>query len=355
MMSWTRAFSVVAFVACCLAGPACAQPPATARAESGQPPAGQVAVRLGTHTITVDDIDRKWLELDAGSYMRSTQERFDIRSRVIEVMVGDYLVEEEAKRRGLTSQELLAEELGKRTQAVSDGDLETAYEQMKGQMNGATLDQVRPALKSYLERQRRSEARDRLVEELRAKATDIEVLLDPPRYTVNTTADDPVRGPANAPVEIIEFSDFQCPFCGRVKPTLDRLRKQYAGRIKIVFRNFPLTSIHPQAYQAAEAAECARLQGKFWEYHDVLFANQRALMPDDLKKHAADLGLDAGAFAACLDSGRAKARIDADLDAAQALGLTSTPAFFINGRFLSGAQPYEAFDKVVLAELERAK
>jgi protein-disulfide isomerase len=271
------------------------------------------------------------------------------------VMIGEYLIDQEAKRRGVTSEQLLAQELPGRTPPVSDTDLETAYAQMKSQMNGATLDQVRPALKSYLERQRRSEAHDQLVEELKAKATGIDVLLDPPRYTVATTADDPVRGPADAPVEIIEFSDFQCPFCGRVKPTLDRLRKQYEGRIKIVFRNFPLTSIHPQAYSAAEAAECARRQGKFWEYHDALFANQRALTPDDLKKHAADLGLDTAAFAACLDGGQAKARVDADLDAAQALGLTSTPAFFVNGRFLSGAQPYEAFDKIVLEELKRAK
>jgi protein-disulfide isomerase len=355
MIPWTRTFPVIALVAFCLAGPACAQPPATAQAESSQAPAAEVAVRLGDRTITVGDVDRKWLELDAGSYMRSTQERFDIRSRVIEVMIGEYLIDQEAKRRGVTSEQLLAQELPGRTPPVSDTDLETAYAQMKSQMNGATLDQVRPALKSYLERQRRSEAHDQLVEELKAKATGIDVLLDPPRYTVATTADDPVRGPADAPVEIIEFSDFQCPFCGRVKPTLDRLRKQYEGRIKIVFRNFPLTSIHPQAYSAAEAAECARRQGKFWEYHDALFANQRALTPDDLKKHAADLGLDTAAFAACLDGGQAKARVDADLDAAQALGLTSTPAFFVNGRFLSGAQPYEAFDKIVLEELKRAK
>jgi protein-disulfide isomerase len=308
MTQWTRSFAIV-LAAACLAAPACGQAPASAQTSD----AGDVAARLGDRTVTVGDLDKKWLEIDEASYMRSIQERFDIRNRVLDLMIGDYLIEQQAKARGMTSDQLLAEETTKRVHEVTDAELEMAYSQMRGQLNGASLDQVRPAIRSYLDRQQKAQARDALVEELRDKATGIDVRLDPPRYTITTPPDEPVRGPANAPIEIVEFSDFQCPFCGRAVPTIDKLLATYGDRIKLVYRDFPLTSLHPHAYDAAEAGECARQQGKFWEYHDRLFANQRALASADLVRHAADLDLDVPAFSACLKDGRAKPRVEADV------------------------------------------
>jgi len=333
--------------------------PACARAQSASAPAPQTAsavvARLGDRTITLADLDAKWRELDAASYMRATQEEYDLRSRVLDVMIGDYLVEQEAKKRGVTSDELLKEELPKRVTEVTEADLQAAYMQMRGQMNGASLEQVRPALKAYLERQRQTSAHAAFVAELRAKASGIDVALEPPRYTVPPSAEQPVRGPADAPVEIVEFSDFQCPFCGRAEPTLKEIRKNFGDKVKIVFRDFPLTSIHPQAYLAAEAGECARQQGKFWEFHDALFANQRALKEDDLKQRAAEVGLDAAKFAACLDGGHAKPHVDADMKEGEALGVSSTPAFFINGRYVAGALPYATFEEIIKDELARKK
>jgi protein-disulfide isomerase len=125
--------------------------------------------------------------------------------------------------------------------------------------------------------------------------------------------------------------------------------------VKFVFKDFPLTSIHPNAYKAAEAAHCAGDQGKYWEYHDQLFANQQSLMPEDLKKHAAELGLDAGAFASCLDSSKYSERVRDGVAEGTRLGVNSTPMFYVNGRVLSGAQPYEAFVSVIDEELSRAK
>lgn len=347
MTRWTRSSSVVALAAVVLAGPACAQTPVAGP--------GEAAATIGGRTVTVAELDRKWQELDAASYMKSAQERYDIRRRVIDVMIGEHLLGEEAKARGMTTEELLAAEVPGRVQPVSEADLETAYNQMRSQLNGAPLDEVRLPLTQFLMQQRRTQAREAFVAELRAKAAGIEVLLAPPRYTVASAAHDPVRGPASAPVEIVEFSDFQCPFCARVVPTLARLRDTFGDQIKIVFRDFPLTSIHPEAFQAAEAADCAREQDRFWEYHDRLFANQRALATADLKRHAAELGLDPATFDACLDEGRSRARVDEDLQAGQALGVSSTPAVFINGRHVAGAQPYEVFDAIIREELARKK
>jgi protein-disulfide isomerase len=179
-------------------------------------------------------------------------------------------------------------------------------------------------------------------------------VLDPPRYDVNVDADDAVQGGADAAVTLIEFSDFQCPFCARVMPTLKRVRETYGDRVRIVWKDFPLTAIHPQAFKAAEAGQCAREQGKFWEYHDRLFGNQQALETEFLKKHAADEGLDAAQFNACMDTAKYGDRVQEQMGIGTRLGVSSTPTVFVNGRLVSGAQPYEVFAAIIDEELERA-
>ena len=152
---------------------------------------------------------------------------------------------------------------------------------------------------------------------------------------------------------IIEFSDFQCPYCSRVNPTLARLKDRYGDSIRIVFRDFPILQLHPQAAKAAEAGACANEQGKFWPMHDLMFAYQQRLDVASLKQHAATIGLDAAAFEKCLDSGKHTAEWQKDSSDAEKAGVQSTPAFFVNGRPLVGAQPYEAFAEVVNDELGR--
>ena len=163
----------------------------------------------------------------------------------------------------------------------------------------------------------------------------------------------PVRGAADAPVTLVEFSDFECPFCKQAQPTLKQLLERYPGKVRIAYRDFPLESIHPQARRAAEAARCAHDQGKFWEYHDALFTASPKLSADDLKRYATEVGLDGTKFDACVAGGSHKAAVQQDLDEGKELGITGTPAFFINGRPLSGAQPLEAFTKVIDDELTR--
>jgi protein-disulfide isomerase len=164
----------------------------------------------------------------------------------------------------------------------------------------------------------------------------------------------PVKGPRNAPVSIIAFSDFQCPFCSRAVPTIDELFKKYNGKINFVFKNQPLP-FHPNAGPAAQAALAAGEQGKYYEMHDKLFANQQNLSRADFEKYAQELGLDLNKFKSALDTGKFKAQIDADSQAGNAVGANGTPTFFINGRKLVGAQPADAFAKLIDEELAKKK
>ncbi|MCR9093927.1 MAG: DsbA family protein [bacterium] len=163
----------------------------------------------------------------------------------------------------------------------------------------------------------------------------------------------PIKGPKDALVTIVEWSDFQCPFCNRVSPTLAQIEEEYGDKVRLVFKHMPL-SIHPQAPQAHAASEAAHRQGKFWEMHDRIFANQRDLSIATLESHARAIGLDMDQYAKDVADASVKARIDDDMKQAAGLNVTGTPSFFINGRFLSGAQPFENFKRAIDAAIERA-
>ncbi len=169
------------------------------------------------------------------------------------------------------------------------------------------------------------------------------------RYSVNL-AGAPSRGLESAKVAIVEFSDFQCPFCGRVNPTLQKIQKEYGDQVRVVFKHLPL-SIHSKAPAAHAAAEAAHRQGKFWEMHDRIFANQRALEPSVLEGYAQAIGLDMDRYRKDIASKDVKKRIADDTSEARRLGVTGTPGFFLNGRFLSGAQPFERFQAMIDEEL----
>ena len=168
--------------------------------------------------------------------------------------------------------------------------------------------------------------------------------------------DDAVEGQADAPITIIEFSDYECPFCGKFyTETLPLLRTNYieTGKVKLIFRDYPLNDIHPNAQKAAEAAECAGQQNKYFEMHDKLFENQQALSIDNLKQYAKDLNLNQQAFDTCLDDGTMAEEVNKDLAEGTSYGISGTPGFFINGRPIEGAQPFEAFETIIKEELEK--
>lgn len=173
---------------------------------------------------------------------------------------------------------------------------------------------------------------------------------DPGKQHAVDVASAPIRGDKNAKITIVAFSDFQCPFCNRVNPTLTKLLETYPGKVRVAFKHLPLR-IHPDAPAAHAAAEAANRQGKFWEMYDKIFANQRDLKPETFKRYATEIGLDVAKFEKDVEDAAVKARIDADMKEADKLGVAGTPAFFINGKYLSGAQPYETFQKMVDEQL----
>ena len=325
----------------------------TAPAEQAQPQSPDTVVaEVAGRRITLKELDERWQSVDPAERARVTQLLYQHRRNVLEQMLGDALIEDAAKAAGVPVPQYLEQELGRRTEAVSDADVQQFYDANRERTQGRPLDQLREPIREFLASQRQQQARARLVGELMAKNSNVRVMLDPPRQTVPVAATDPAKGPADAPVTIVEYSDYQCPFCARVNPTLDRVRQTYGDKVRIVFKDFPLPN-HPEAPKAAEAAHCAGEQGKYWEMHDRLFANQQALQLPTLKAHAQSLALDMAAFNQCLDSGKHADRVAANLKEGETLGVQSTPTLFVNGRAVVGAQPFEYLKSVIDEELAR--
>ena len=315
--------------------------PAAAQLDPGDKP---VATFDGEAITDADlDIEPKLTEL--------RQEAYQARLEALGNVIARRLVAKEAEKRGITSRELLREEVDNKVSDPADAEIEKFYEKQKSQIK-KPLEEIRPQIVDFLKNSQLEAARNKYIDRLKADSK-IRVLLSPPRVQVEV-GNSPRRGPKDAPVTIVEFSDYQCPYCRRVQPTLLTLLDKYPDTVRLVYKDLPLRQIHPQAQKAAEAARCAGEQGKFWEYHDKLFAIQR-LTKDDLPKAAQDLGLDSIKFAGCLDSGRHAPTIETDFKQAMEIGAQSTPVFYINGIQLKGAQPVEAFSNVIEAELIAAK
>ena len=304
-------------------------------------------------TIGGEPFTARQLEEVAGARLFQLRtQQYQAQRQILDEEIGRRLLEREAAARKVTVAELLKEEVESKIAPVTEADQKAFYEQNKARLGTMTEADALKRIEAHLREQRIAERQAEFLNGLRAKA-DVRVLLEPPRVAL-PVGDDPARGPADAPITIVEFSDFQCPFCSRATATLKKLDEAYAGKIRIVYRDFPLVQIHPNAARAAEAAACANEQGKFWAMHDVMFEHQDKLGEADLKQSAVTLGLDAAAFNQCLESGRHSAQWQKDTAEGQRYGVSSTPAFFINGRLVVGAQPYESFARVVEEELARA-
>ena len=335
-------FAVAATLLACSSAPA-------------QQAGAEVAARVGDRAITVKELDDRWRAADPAGQAEAIQKLYEGRRNALDEMIADTLIAEAARAKNLSPDAYVESEVSRRAKPVTDADVVAFYQSNINQMQGRGLDVMGPAINRYLQEQQQVAARQALVAELKKGGPATRVLIDPPRYEVTLAATDPALGSASAPVTIVEFSDFQCPFCQRVAPTLKQVQKTYGDKVRIVWKDFPLTQIHPEAFKAGEAGQCAAEQGKFWEYHDRLFANQQALLPDSLKKYAADAGLDAAAFSACLDTSKYGDRVREGVAQGSRLGVNSTPTLYVNGRMLSGAQPYETIAAVIDEELARGK
>ena len=278
------------------------------------------------------------------------QDKQQILSKALDQIVAEKLLDLEAAKQKKTKAELLEAEVDSNVETPSDAEVDAFYEANKDRIPIPKAQEL-PQVKQYLVERSRTRFRDMLVNRLK-KEHGFKSYLEPLRASV-ATAGFPSKGPANAPVTIVEFSDFECPYCGGLYPTMKQVEKNYPQQVRIVYRQFPLTNIHPYAQKAAEASLCANAQKKFWEFHDSMFEKQRELSIADLKQRAVDLKLDTQEFNQCLDSGRHAAAIQADIQEGAKHGVTGTPALFINGRLLSGNQPYAEIRDVIEDELQR--
>jgi protein-disulfide isomerase len=312
--------------------------------EKAETPETAVALVAG-RPIRAKEVD----DLIRAQLMDLRAREHQLRSQALDALVAQALIEREAEARGTTPEALHKAEVEDKA-LVTDADAKAYYEANKARFGTTSEADALRQIKTGLGQQRQGERRAAFARELRAKY-DVKVLLEPYRVPVEI-GPAPARGNPKAPITVVEFSDFQCPFCVRARPTVNRVREVYGDKVRWVFRHFPL-DFHAQAEKAGEAAACAGEQGKFWEMHDRLWASNAKLQVADLKAHAAALGLDAAGFGQCLDSGRHAGLVEGDLQAGQGYGVSGTPAFFVNGRPLVGAQPFDAFAQVIDDELQR--
>jgi protein-disulfide isomerase len=312
-------------------------------------PAADAVAFIGGDPITAAQFE----ELAGPRLFAIRTQEYTQKRALLEDAIDAKLLEKEGKSRGMSAEELVRVEVDAKVPAVTEADQKEYYEKNKPRFGNTPEAEALKQIEAGLRQQRARDRRMAYVKELRDKVG-VQILLDAPRIEVSL-GEDPAKGPAAAPITIVEFSDFQCPYCARVNPTLKQVEEKYGDKIRVVFRDFPLVQIHKDAAKAAEAGECAHEQGKFWEMHDRLFANQSKLQVEAMKQAAVELGLDAEKFNQCLDSSKYAAEVQKDVDEGARYGVTGTPAFFINGRMLGGAQPAEAFMQVIDEELARVQ
>jgi predicted DsbA family dithiol-disulfide isomerase len=296
---------------------------------------------IGGKALTTADFENK----EAGDLLQARYKMYESERKVLDKYIDDELLKQQAEKSGLTVDQLLEKQVYKGIKDPTDDQMEVFYEGLKSQ--DQPFSEVRDQILEHIREVRRVKARDAYLKSLHDNSH-IQVLLAPPVADVDAQGGN-VRGPKDAPVTLVEFADYECPYCSKVDPLLQDAEKEYGNRLKVVFKDFPLP-MHKDAEKAAEGAHCAGEQGKFWEFHDLLFSSHQVDVPS-LKSHAAELKLDQAKFDACLDSGAEAAAVKKDQTEGMRLGLTGTPSFFVNGHFFSGAADSAMLHEIIGMEM----
>src|SRR5215510_6631551 len=319
-------------------------------------PASPSDKKLALAEVNGKAVTSEEVESALGAQFAQLEEQiYQLKRQRLESLIAERLLANEAARRGVSTQALLSVEVTSKAAPVTDQDVENFYQANKNQIGGVLDAGLRARITGYLQNQRLERRREEFLQTLRSQAK-VVVNLPLPLFRLNASTEGaPFRGGANAPVTIIEFSDFHCPFCGKVQTALSQVMARYGDKVKLVYRHMPIDQLHPQARRAAEAAACANEQGKFWEYHDRLYAAGTDASQEKLKSLAQAVSLDVAAFESCLNSGKHRQAIQKEVEDAARIGMNATPSFLINGRFFSGAQPLESFVRVIEDELRQAE
>ena len=325
------------------------QPPPWAAGHPGPGPArrsagGQAAAQVGSTRITLDELDKR----AAGTLARIDYERYEARRQALDEMVAERLLDEAARARGVTREALLKAEVDDKVQPPTDAAGAGRPTRSKAQLGGVPFEQLEDRIRRSLHEQALAE-RGAAFQLALKKDMPVQILLEEPRAQVAVPAGAPSLGPSDAKVTIVEFLDYQCPYCHRAQESVDQVLKQYQGKVRFVHRDYVLGK--PRSLPAARAARCAGEQGKFWEYHRGLLVQSGDMSDADLLRRAGALGLDSARFTACAATDRFDEDIQGATRAGADLGVSGTPTFFINGRRLVGARPVTDFQAVIDAEL----
>lgn len=336
-------------VACIFGIAACAsQNPPAVEAEA-QP---TVVARFADQQITEAELDAELKPEFIKLQMDHLKSIYNAKQNLLTYLINSRLVEQEATRQGMEPQAYMQAEVFEPAQNVSEEEVRKLYDDMGDRIN-APYDDIHDKLVDYRKRMKEAELRDALIARLRKEAN-LEITLaypDLPVVDIPGGANGPSLGPVDARVTIVEFSDFECPYCSRMAEPVRELLDEYPGQVRLVYRHFPL-EMHPQAFAAAEASACAEEQGRFWEYHDLIFANQQDLSAERFSEIASSAGVDADEFTTCMEEGRYRDRVGADRAAGFQAGVQGTPSFFVNGRPAFGVD-VDILRKMVERELNR--
>jgi protein-disulfide isomerase len=311
---------------------------------AGQNPNDEVVAEINGTKITRADIEKE----QAGKLLQAHYQIFMAEQKALEDLIDNRLLEMEAARQHLTVAQLVDREINSKIKDPSEDQLELYYEDTN---STEPYETVRGKIIELIRQRRTAKLRAAYLQQLRNQAN-VLITLAPP-VAEFALGDAPRLGRADAPVKLVEFADYECPYCVKVFPHLVKLHEEFAGQLAIYFKDLPLP-MHKQARKAAEAARCAGAQGKFWEYHDVLFSSSGLEVPQ-LKKYARGLGLDGARFDKCLDSGEQAAAVQKDFEQAQQLGLGGTPSFFVEGHYFSGGVDYATLRDLVVQQLNAKK
>jgi protein-disulfide isomerase len=295
--------------------------------QKGNPNRARILVTVGKETITSGQVEDALRPL----IFSVQKEVFKLRKEQLDLKINDLLLQREATARKLTTASLLEMEVTAKTKKITEDDVRAFFEANKAQIGGEFSQQKERVL-LYLQEQENHNAETAFAKLLRDKAS-VGIYLkepEPPTYQI-ATDDQPSKGDTSAPVTIVEFTDFQCSYCAETQPVIERILAEYKGKVRLVIRDYPLEQ-HANAFKAAEAAEAAREQGKYWEYVTLLMKNQTTLDPDHLKIYAGQIALDRKQFDEALDSGRFADKVQRDMREGNKLGINATPTIFINGR-----------------------
>lgn len=283
--------------------------------------------------------------------MMKHQEIFQLKRAALQDFIFIKLQEEKAKAENLTLDQYYEKYVINVAPDPSDEEVNNFYEQNKARIGNLGEEDAKKQIKNYLKSQKIQESENALKEKL-LKEAKIETMLKAPKMDLSK-GNEPIKGKVGAPITIIEFTDFQCPYCSRAQSTIEKIFSEYPEKVQLIFKDFPL-EFHKQAKDAHIAAQCANEQGKFWEYHDILFKNQNQLFLDKLNEYAKQLNLDMEKFSQCVNTRKYEKYVNESIEQAQNLGITGTPTFFVNGRIVKGAQPFETFKQIIEEELSFA-